>query len=242
MVNTGKPVDLTGRQFGALTVLGPSEKYYVDPKHGWRHRQWDCRCELCGRIITVRTCALRDDEKGTKSCGCQRMEHMREATTSHGDSGSRLHKIWKGMRKRCYNENSYAYDYYGGRGIRVCDEWLNDYSAFKNWALVNGYSDGLSIDRIDVNGDYCPQNCRWATALIQANNSRHCNYITYNNETHSLSEWARLLGINRLTLSNRIVSYGWTIEEAFNTPVGQYTAGQRLKEKEKKEYGTGTQG
>lgn len=221
-----------------LTVLGVSKDVYIDPKLGYKYKKWDCRCELCGRIISVRTSSLtRKDGGATKTCGCQRMKHMGEARTTHGSTGTRLYKIWKGIRKRCYNVNDRSYANYGARGIKMCDEWYNDFSTFKDWALSHGYEDDLSIDRIDVDGNYCPDNCRWATALTQANNSRHCHYISYNGETHSISEWSRILGIPRLVLSSRIIACGWTIEEAFTIPVGKYTAGQRKKAKEK-EYGT----
>jgi len=220
-----------------LTVLGVSEDVYIDPKRGWKYKKWDCQCD-CGNIISVRTSSLtRKDGNGTKSCGCQRMEHMLETRIIHGESNTRLYKIWKGIRKRCYNKNSVSYVYYGERGIKMCDEWYNDYSTFMEWALSHGYEDSLTIDRINVNGDYCPENCRWTTMLVQSNNSRHCHYITYNGETHTISEWARILDISRLTLSNRIINLGWSIEEAFTIPTGKYTASQRNKAKEN-EYGT----
>lgn len=223
----GKFEDLTGRRFGRLTVIGVSSEVYVDPKLGYKYKKWDCICD-CGKVISVRTSFLKRKDNYIRSCGCQRMKHMYEASTTHGESGTRLHKIWKGMKKRCYNNRCRSYKDYGGRGITVCDEWLNDFMAFRNWSLQNGYADDLSIDRIDVNSNYCPENCRWATDLVQANNSRHCHWITYNGKTQSLSDWAREYNIKSGTLESRL-NTGWDIEEALLTPINFYKAGQRKK-------------
>lgn len=109
---------------------------------------------------------------------------------------------WHSMMDRCENPNVQNYGLYGGRGIRVCDEW-HDIQEFEKWAEQTGYEPGLTLDRIDVNGDYCPNNCRWATRKEQANNRRNTLYITFLGETHTLSEWAEILGVNRSTLNNR---------------------------------------
>lgn len=122
------------------------------------------------------------------------------------------------MKDRCYNIKSHAYNCYGGRGIEICDEWKNNIVSFYNWAINNGYKDNLTIDRINVNGNYEPNNCRWVNSSIQANNRRYHKWITYNNETHNLTEWSKLLGINRQTLNKRLL-IGWSIEKAFTTPV-----------------------
>ena len=105
----------------------------------------------------------------------------------------RLNVIYSHMKARCYNKNRWNYQYYGARGIKICDEWKNNYQAFKKWALENGYQDNLSIDRIDVNGNYCPENCRWTTDKEQKNNTRRNHYITYNGKTQSMSKWAEEL-------------------------------------------------
>lgn len=112
----------------------------------------------------------------------------------HGDSGTRLFKIWCGMRKRCNCKTYYQYYLYGGRGIKICDEWEN-YINFKKWALKNNYNNNLSIDRIDTNKNYEPNNCRWVDKYTQANNKRNNVKITYNNETHTIAEWSKILNI-----------------------------------------------
>lgn len=132
---------------------------------------------------------------------------------------TRIYSIYKGMKDRCRYKTNDNYERYGGRGIRVCEEWLADYMNFYNWAINNGYKEGLTLDRIDPNKNYEPDNCRWATYKEQANNTRRNNYITYNNKTHTLTEWSEILGIKRSTLSNRIVTKKWDIEKALTTPL-----------------------
>lgn len=136
----------------------------------------------------------------------------------HGLKHTRLYSIWNGIKIRCLNPNFIRYKDYGGRGITICDEWKNDFQAFYDWAMSNGYADNLTIDRIDNNGNYEPSNCRWVAMDVQANNSRHCRNIEFNGEVHSLSEWARITGIPRYTLNNRINQYGWSIEDALTRP------------------------
>ena len=132
----------------------------------------------------------------------------------HGDRHTRLYSIWTNMKTRCCNESATDYDKYGGRGIGICDEWINDYLAFKNWALSNGYDETLSIDRIDVNGPYSPQNCRWANAKTQANNRTNTIFVTAHNQTHSLSEWSSLSGVRYHTLYARLFKLHMSPQEA----------------------------
>lgn len=137
----------------------------------------------------------------------------------HGGKGTRLYSIWCGMKNRCYNKNDSHYPRWGGRGIQMCSEWLLDFSNFQAWALHNGYTEELTIDRIDNNGNYCPDNCRWVTISEQNNNQRTNRLITYNGKTQNLKQWSVELGINYGTLLSRLDASKWCIEKAFTTPV-----------------------
>lgn len=195
-----KLIDLTGQKFGRLTVI---EKYgkYTPTK-------WLCKCECGNEYIAIGNNLKRGF---TKSCGCLQKEHPNG--TTHNLANTRLYNIWAGIKTRCKNPKSKAYKNYGARGITVCDEWANDFTAFHEWAMANGYQEGLTIDRIDANGNYEPSNCRWLTNAEQQNNRRNNHSITYNGETHTMAEWARILGINYHTLQTRLYR-GWTIEKA----------------------------
>lgn len=197
--------DLSYQRFGRLTV---TPKYEMRKSHAY----WLCRCD-CGGLKFVRGSHLRSGN--VTSCGCLK------GNITHGGSNTRLYNIWIGMRNRCINHSDPQYQSYGGRGIQICNEWQS-FPNFRDWAMSNGYSRGLSIDRIDNDGGYCPENCRWATPLEQANNTRKNHLITFNGETHSLSEWARLLNIKQSTLSMRINNYGWSVEKALGKDARTY--------------------
>ena len=136
---------------------------------------------------------------------------------THGMSYSRMYRIWLGMKTRCYNEKDKSYKRYGGRGIKMCDEWKHDFKAFCGWSMENGYADNLSIDRKDVNGNYEPANCRWTTQKEQANNRQHHRLLTYNGKTQTIAHWADELGIGFHTIRNRIELRHWSIEKALST-------------------------
>lgn len=129
---------------------------------------------------------------------------------------TKIYRVYCRMKQRCYDRNVREYKHYGGRGIKVCDEWLSDFMAFYEWAMANGYAEGLTIERKDTNGNYEPSNCVWADRKTQNNNTRANHYITYNGETHTMAQWAEIKGIKLQTLAARINIYGWTIERALN--------------------------
>ena len=204
--------DLTGQKFGKLTVIERAEDY-ISPKNG-REVQWRCKCD-CGRECIVRGHSLRNGH--TTSCGCA----IIEASTKHGMHGTRLYGIYRAMINRCYNKNLVQYHDYGARGIYVCDEWRgeNGFINFMNWALANGYTDELTIDRKDNNGPYSPDNCRWVTMVIQANNRRSNVYVEYNGESHTISEWSMITGLNRDLIYDRLYKQNWDVDKALYTPV-----------------------
>lgn len=177
--------NIAGQKFGMLTAAEPQ---YVS-RGGQMY--WLCLCD-CGNSKTVRASHLK--RGNVRSCGCMRASKI----------DKRLYTIYNGMKQRCNNPNSPSYPYYGGRGIKICDKWLKSFEVFSEWAIHNGYSKDLTLDRINNDGNYEPQNCRWATRLEQANNTRKCKKITCNGETHSENEWSRILGISQTTISSRL--------------------------------------
>lgn len=136
---------------------------------------------------------------------------------------SRLYTIWNSIKQRCYTKSCTSYKRYGARGISMCDEWKNNYMEFYNWAIQNGYSDNLTIDRIDTNGNYEPSNCRWATYKEQANNTRKIKRYTFNGETHTPREWEEIVGIRWQTIRYRIKILGWSVEKALTTETQKRT-------------------
>lgn len=166
-------INRVGQRFGRLVVEERAQDYIA--KNGNHHVMWRCRCD-CGNTTIADSCQLSSGK--TKSCGCLKNDVSSETHTKHGGRRDRLYKVWANMKNRCFNSNSSDYKYYGGRGIRVCDEWTHDYNAFKEWAYSSGYDDSAekgqcTIDRIDVDGNYEPSNCRWVSMSIQSRNRRN---------------------------------------------------------------------
>ena len=208
----GKLIDLTGQRFGRLVVVERAE-YYIRA-NGDRASRWLCRCD-CGQTTVVRQTNLKSGH--IMSCGCLRAEMTIQRNLKHGKCQTRLYRIWESMKQRCFDADSKNFIRYGGRGIKMCDEWT-DFDTFYKWSIENGYSDDLSIDRIDNNGNYEPSNCRWTHAKQQANNRRSSALVTYNGKTQTLHMWADELGIEYKKLWARIHQCKWPLEKAFGTP------------------------
>lgn len=205
-----KAINIAGQRFGRLTVIERVES----PR---AQAQWRCVCD-CGKETVVRS---QDSRNGhTKSCGCYGLEVSVSHTPSfstHKESRSRLYRVWIGMKGRCNNCKNKAYSYYGGRGIKVCQDWDESYALFRDWALANKYQENLTIDRIDVNGNYCPENCRWVSMKVQMNNTRANRRITLNGETKTMAEWSESTGLSYETIRNRTIK-GKPADEVLQMP------------------------
>lgn len=205
----GRFIDLTGQRFGRLTVMGRAEN---TPSGQAR---WRCQCN-CGKESTVAGQHLRNGV--VVSCGCYSSEKSSERAivrnTTHGKYYTRLHRIWSNMKNRCYNHKHRFYARYGGRGITVCDQWMYDFQKFWNWAISNGYQDNLSIDRIDNEKGYSPDNCRWVLQKEQARNKSNVALVEIDGIAKSLPEWCEQYGVNYYTAYDRMHKYGWTPKEA----------------------------
>ena len=205
-------VDLTGQRFGRYTVIERAPDY-VSPK-GKRCVRWICQCD-CGTVKVVNGNALKTGH--TVSCGCYKSDVKREERKTHGavvgGKPTRLYKVWDGMKERCYNKSKNYYYRYGGRGITMCDEWHYSFEAFQEWAIANGYREGLTIDRIDNNKGYCPENCRWATIKEQNNNKSDNHYLTFRGETKTIMQWSELTGFSYATLSRRACKWKYATAE-----------------------------
>ena len=207
-----KLIDLTGQRFGRLIVTERAES--LTSPCGSKRARWICQCDCGNTVIVAAKELMRGD---TKSCGCLQRDRTAEVSTTHGMKKTKIYHVWIDMKQRCLNPNNYRYSDWGGRGITVCNEW-HEFEPFRDWALAHGYQDGLTIDRIDNNGPYSPDNCRWITAQAQQFNKR-CNIVlTHNEKTQTLTEWAHEVNISPSTLSARLRA-GWSLDRALTEPV-----------------------
>lgn len=229
-----RPIDLTNRRFGRLVVLKRVENTRFNKT------QWLCKCDCGKEIIAIGGNLI---QKKQFSCGCQRRQEASIRAynrRTHEMSDTRLYRIWHGIKTRCYKKNDPNYKHYGSRGIEMCDEWKNDFMPFYNWAMKNGYEPNAkrgitTIDRIDVNGNYCPENCRWITLSEQGNNKTTSRYMVVNGVKHTISEWSKITGIEKSTLKDR-ANRGDT-GERFIRPVDKSCWTKAYKEKHKEELG-----
>lgn len=199
--------DLTGQVFGRLTVLYRTEDRVS--KSGAKTVTYHCKCS-CGNERDVVATNLR--RGSTQSCGCMHNELLSNRCTKRDEVSKKLYIVHRNMRRRCYDTKDGSYKRYGGRGIRVCDEWLgeNGVENFIRWARENGYEFGLSIERTDNDGNYCPENCRWATVKEQNNNRSTNRLLTVNGITKTTSQWKDYLGLNSEWL------YSYSVQERIN--------------------------
>lgn len=216
-MKNNRPIQI-GDRFGRLTVV---EYCGIERIFSKRQRMWKCKCD-CGKTIYTTTGRLN---YGLKSCGClsveKRVEASKVACTKHGMTDSKEYHVWCGLRQRCYNSNNAKYKNYGARGIKVCERWLHSFENF--YADMGEMPNGCSIDRIDVNGDYCPENCRWADDVTQCNNRQFNFKVTFNGITETLRYWSEKTGINKSALYLRIHRRGWDVEKALTTPLRKQT-------------------
>lgn len=219
--------DLRGKMFGYWKVLSRAES-----RNG--HILWNCICTKCGTKRKVFADSLKRPH--TLSCGCCTAETLREYHTTHGMTKTRIYNIWAKIKERCFKPNSPAYKYYGSRGIKICDRWKDSFENFRDDMYesylkhVEEYGEkNTTLDRIDVNGDYCPENCRWATWNEQADNRRNSEIIVLGREAHNLTEWCRLLNLCQGTLIKWKKKFNLTNKEVllraidrFNVDMGEY--------------------
>ena len=208
---------MIGKKFNRLVVL----KRVENDKYG--NTKWLCECE-CGNKVEVLGIHLRSNH--TRSCGCLQKEVLKNTNhySKHNMTKTRIYKIWNGIKNRTNSTSTLKdthYKNYSGRGIKICEEW-EVFENFYKWSIDNGYTDKLTIDRINTDGNYEPSNCRWVDMKTQNNNRRNNYLITYNNETHTMTEWNNILGFTTGLLKNRL-NRGWSIQKAFTTEIrGSY--------------------
>lgn len=205
--------DLKGQTFGRLKVI---RSYGLD-KHN--RKLWACECE-CGNTVVVNSSHLVSGH--TKSCGCLQKDLVIKNNTTHGGTHDRLYVVWRNIKRRCENPKDNSYRFYGGKGVKVCNEW-QDYSNFRKWAIQSGYDKNAkiydcTIDRIDSEKDYSPDNCRWISIAEQQSNRKDTHHVELNGETYTFVQLSSICGIPAKILNQRIIHYKWPIEKAMNVP------------------------
>lgn len=208
-----KLIDLTGKKYNHLLVIERAENSHCGVS------RWKCLCD-CGNETIVRAANLKNG--AVKSCGCLRSKPWNK---KHGLSNTRLYRKWQSMKRRCYDISAPQYKHYGGRGICVCDEWKNNFEAFQDWSLLTMGDESLTLERIDVNGDYSPDNCTWVDKKSQANNRTSCVMITYQGKTQNLMQWCEELGKDYKLVHCRMFRSRWTFEDAISKPVKHKVGG-----------------
>ena len=210
-------IDLTGQRFNCLTVIERAENTTKGIA------RWKCKCD-CGNYTIVRGSNLKTG--AVKSCGC--LNHI-AYTKTHGESQTKLYRHWRSMIYRCSNPKNRAYKWYGERGIKVCEEWQT-YEGFKKWVLETRPKEDYSVERINVNGDYCPENCTWIPLSEQANNRTSCINFEHCGKTMNLMEWCKTLNLDYKRVHNRIFKLGWDFEKAISTPVNENKRNMKTRE------------
>lgn len=211
--------NLIGKKFGRLTVIGLSERKS-------RKTYWVCQCD-CGNITEARSDGLQSGR--WQSCGCLKRETSAENVSknhTHKQSGTRLYKILQGMKTRCYNVNDRRYADYGGRGITICDEWIEDFNAFYEWSMTHGYTDDFTIDRIDNDKGYSPDNCRWTTNKEQSNNRSTNVLYKIGNATKTIMQWCEIFELDYKVVIARFHRGTSSIDELFAPVRSQYRGKQ----------------
>lgn len=200
--------NLVGQRFGRLLVIERA-----DSLNG--HTRWKCKCD-CGNECVVHGTSLKTGS--TTSCGCYKIENAKKLYSGVRQNDKRLYAVWNGIKQRCFNKNHRSFHNYGGRGIKMDAEWASNYETFYNWAVRSGYKEGMEIDRIDNNGDYCEENCRFVNRDIQANNKRNVKLYTIDGVTKTLPQWCNQYGKEYYHVRQRVVKLGWPILDALTIP------------------------
>ena len=207
--------DLIGMKFGKLRVIKYSHSKYNKKTQNYKY-YYVCKCD-CGSTVIKQSTYLK--YRKDQSCGCNRLNKIRlfnkKNKVKHGMRNTRIYRIWQAMKGRCKYPGVHGYENYGGRGIKVCEEWATSFENFLSWSYSHGYDNTLSIDRIDVNGNYEPNNCRWVNNETQCNNKRNTKYITYKGKTQSLHLWCKELNLDHNFISRRLRNKSWSIERIF---------------------------